>query len=92
MGPIDLALHLLGFAMPAVGVALAVALAARWVLRGEMRRGAWWQPVLLNCLAGVAALAGGLVAFGRDGKMATYAALVAAVATAQWLYGRAWRR
>lgn len=85
-------MHLMGFAMPALGVALAVAFGARWLVRGEMRRGAWWAPVLLNSLVGVAVLAGGLVAFGRDGKMATYAALVLAVATAQWLYGRGWRR
>jgi hypothetical protein len=39
----------------------------------------------------VAVLASGLWWFGRDGKMATYTALVIAVATCQWLSGRAWR-
>jgi hypothetical protein len=36
-------------------------------------------------------LAAGLWWFGHDGKMATYAALAVAVATSQWLAGRAWR-
>jgi hypothetical protein len=39
----------------------------------------------------VAASAAGLWYFGRDGKVATYAAVVLAVATAQWLAARAWR-
>jgi hypothetical protein len=42
-------------------------------------------------VAGLAALAAGLWYFGRDGKMAAYAALVLAVASAQWLVARAWR-
>jgi hypothetical protein len=92
MGPLDLANHLLSFAAPALAVALCVAFGARWLLRGDMRRGAWWPPVALNFGVGVAALAAGLVFCGRDGKMATYCALVLAVATAQWLYGRGWRR
>ena len=51
----------------------------------------WWLPVSLNFLAGAAALVGGLVLFGRDGKMLTYAAMLVAIASAQWLGGRAWR-
>ncbi|MBC5765568.1 hypothetical protein [Ramlibacter albus] len=92
MGPLDFIFHLLGFVLPAFGVAVLVALLARWLLRGEMRRSPWWAPVLVNFFAGVATLAGGLVVFGRDGKMATYAALAVVVATVQWLYGRGWRR
>jgi hypothetical protein len=36
-------------------------------------------------------LAGGLMFFGHDGQMATYAALVLACATSQWLVGGGWR-
>ena len=32
-----------------------------------------------------------LIVFGRDGKMATYAALVVAIASSQWLLLRGWR-
>lgn len=89
MGPLDLLIHLLSFVAPAAAVALLVALAARLVLRGP--GAGWWRAFLFNFLAGVAVLVAGLWYFGRDGKMATYAALVIAVATAQWLSGRAWR-
>ena len=89
MGPLDLLLHLLSFLAPAAAVALLVALTARLALRGP--GAGWWRSFLLNFLAGTAVLVAGLLYFGRDGKMATYAALVIAVATAQWLSGRAWR-
>jgi hypothetical protein len=36
-------------------------------------------------------LAAGLWVFGRDGKMATYAALVVVVGSTQWLMGGGWR-
>ena len=51
----------------------------------------WWARFAINSAAGLAALGAGLWFFGRDGKMATYAVLVIAVATAQWLTARAWR-
>ncbi len=92
MGPLDLLFHLLGFLAPAFAVALGCALAGRWMgLQGVAGR-AWWTPFAINFIAGAAASVAGLVYFGRDGKMATYAALVAAVASTQWLIGRGWRR
>ena len=68
----------------------AAALAGGLVLPAS-GRGPWWLSLGLNALAGAAVLAAGLWYFGRDGKMATYAALVLVVATVQWLSGRAWR-
>jgi len=88
---LDLSIHLLSFLMPALVVALLVALAGSWVLPRSGRPLRWWVPAAVNFVAGAAVLAGGLWFFGRDGKMLTYAAMVAAVATAQWLSGRAWR-
>ena len=38
-----------------------------------------------------AVLAAGLVLWGRDGKMLTYAALVVACATCQWVLVRGWK-
>ena len=90
LSPLDFLLHLLSFAAPALAVAILVALGARLVFRGPQRPG-WGVSLLANALTGLAVLAAGLWWFGRDGKMATYAALVVAVATAQWLVGRAWR-
>ena len=91
MGPIDVLLHLAGFAAPAFALGVGVALAARWFRLDRSGR-AWWAASVINFSVGLAVLAGGLWAFGRDGKMATYAALVVAVATTQWLAGRAWSR
>ncbi len=91
MNFLDIVMHLMGFVAPAFVVALLVALAGRLVFprnRGPQR---WWVPVALNFVAGVLVLAGGLLLFGRDGKMATYLALVLVVATCQWLSGRGWR-
>jgi small basic protein len=88
MGPLDLAFHLLSFVMPALALAVLVALAARVLPARAARRRAWWVPVAVNAVVGCAVLAAGLWYFGRDGKMATYAALVLAVATSQWLVSR----
>ena len=90
MGPSQFALHLLGFVAPALFVALAVSLGARWVARPAppLR---WWVQAAINFTAGVAVLLAGLWHFGVDGKMATYAALVAAIATTQWLSSRGWK-
>lgn len=91
MGPLDLAVHLLSFIAPALAVALLVTLAARVLLPKGPQALGWWARLALNSVAGVAALAAGLWYFGHDGKMASYAALVLAVATTQWLTGRGWR-
>lgn len=89
MGPLDLLLHLAGFAAPAFFLALVLPWAGRLVLPRASTpvvvQGAW---ILVT---GLAALAGGLWYFGRDGKMLTYGALVLVAATTQWLCARAWR-
>ena len=91
MGPLEFLLHFFSFLLPALVVALLVAAGSRLVLpRGSARLG-WWAGVALNFAVGAVVLVLGLWTFGRDGKMATYAALVAAIATAQWLNARGWR-
>jgi hypothetical protein len=91
VSPIEFSRHLLSFLAPALVVAVLVAFAARIVLPPAARPRSLGLAVGINALAGVLVLAGGLWFFGRDGKMATYAALMVAEATAQWLGGRAWR-
>ena len=91
MGPLDFLTHLLSFAAPAFAVAVLVTLLARLLLPRNPQRPGWLVCLALNFVAGVAALGVGLWYFGRDGKMVTYAAMVLAVATCQWLSGRAWR-
>lgn len=91
MGPLDLTLHLASFAAPALFVGLLLPLLARAFKVKQAGARTYWAQAAINCIAGVLVLGVGLWYFGRDGKMATYAALVAVVATAQWLSLRAWR-
>ena len=91
MGPIDTAIHLLSFAAPAFAVALVVTFLAPLLLPRNPQRLGWLPSFALNFVAGLVTLAAGLWYFGRDGKMATYAAVVVVVATCQWLSARAWR-
>jgi hypothetical protein len=53
-------------------------------------RSTWWR-LGLNFGVGAGVWVGGLVLLGRDGMMATYAALVVGMATSQWVLTGAWR-
>jgi hypothetical protein len=86
MTPLGFVLHIAGFVMPAFGVALVLWLGLR--VRRAGRHSAAAQFGWLFA-AGCAVLLVGLAYFGRDGKMATYAALVLAQGSvAWWLRGR----
>ena len=84
MGPFDLLNHLLNFAAPALVVGLLLALLAPVVYRKVPVAHSLRAQAAMNFVAGLAALLAGLVFFGRDGKMATYAAMVLACAASQW--------
>jgi hypothetical protein len=73
---LDLLIHVLNFVAPALAVAalLALVLAVR-TPRVRQRPVAVWGGL---AALGSFVLLGGLLYFGRDGKMATYAALVLA--------------
>lgn len=89
MGPVDFLLHLMSLLAPAAAVALLVALAAR-VLRPKTPGNRLLRTtVALNFGVGSTVLLAGLWWFGRDGRMLTYAALVLACATSQWIVTRA---
>lgn len=87
MGPVDAFLHLVNFLAPALGVALVATLMAKGLWRRELASVAWHRLAAWAALAGTLALLAGLVAFGRDGKMATYGLLVAATALGLWWAG-----
>jgi len=91
MGPVDLFLHFLSFAAPALAVAAILAAGGRILLRRPRGLVSWWMQLVLNSMVGIAVLALGLWHFGVDGKMATYAVLVCAVALTQWGGGGGWR-
>lgn len=89
MGMLSGLLHLANFVAPALGVA-ALLVMLSWALRpGARFSGQAWRHArdlfAWSAVGGVLVLALGLVYFGRDGKMATYAALVAVMGTlAYW--------
>lgn len=51
---------------------------------------AGWARFMVNTGVGCVVLLAGLIFYGQDGKMATYAALVLSVASSQWFLTRAW--
>ena len=85
MGIWSLVLHLGNFVWPAFALAALLApVVVGW--RGLLRSRLWRVGALLG-LAGLAVLVLGLVWSGRDGRIATYAALVLVDASlACWLW------
>jgi hypothetical protein len=83
--------HLLNFVAPAWAVGLLVAAVAPMVMKRARPHHSWLTQGAINSGAGVLALLVGLALFGRDGKMATYTAMVLACASSQWLTAKAWR-
>ncbi len=73
--------HVAAFMAPAAVMALLLWAGLRW--RRAARLGAGAQLAALLA-AGVVVLVAGLVVFGRDGRMPTYAALVLAQGSLAW--------
>jgi hypothetical protein len=76
MGPLDALMHLGNLFLPGVALGALAAALAKLLWRREL------APVSFQRLAVPAALA-----FGRDGKMATYAGMVLACALTLWWRG-----
>jgi hypothetical protein len=74
--------HLAGFVAPALVMALLLGLGPRWRASGRTRP--WTRSVGLLFGAGVLVLLAGLVFYGRDARMGTYAALVLVQGTLGW--------
>jgi len=84
MGPLDLLYHVLNFIAPALVVGALLAFCAPMFMGNRAQAPVFIAQSAINTVAGVLALGVGLWFFGRDGKMLSYAAMVAAVATSQW--------
>lgn len=82
---LDFLFHLLGFVAPAVFLAVALAAGSRLVWRKKAHLLPWYHMASVNALLGIVVLALGLVLSGQDGRMATYACLVLAMGSCQWL-------
>ena len=79
--------HLLNFFASAAGIGLFSSLMAKLLWRRELSGVAWWRLWLWASGGAALVAVGGLVYFGRDGKMATYAAMVLACALGLWWAG-----
>ena len=91
MGLLDALNHLLNFVAPAAVVALLLALTGRFIRSKTPVVQSFSACVAILFIVGVATSAVGLVVWGRDGKMLTYAGLVVACASCQWVLVRGWR-
>ncbi|ART50221.1 hypothetical protein [Acidovorax carolinensis] len=91
MGPLDVLFHALNFMAPAAALAALLVLGGRFIRSKGALTLSWKAQLAINFIVGCAVLVAGLVVLGRDGKMLTYAALVLACASCQWMLVRGWR-
>lgn len=84
MGPLDAAWHLLNFFAPAAGVGCFAAAIAKLLWRADLRSKSLARLALWASGAAALGLVAALVIFGRDGRMAGYAMVVATAALGLW--------
>ena len=87
MGPLDVLMHLGNLFVPALALAVLTAALAKLLWRRELAPVSFRRLALPAALACAVVTAAGLVVFGRDGKMATYAGMVLACAFTLWWRG-----
>lgn len=88
MDGLSLIVHILNFLAPAVAVGAWITLIYPLVWRGANAWQGWRRRLVLNIFTGALVLLLGLLWFGQDGKMMTYACMVLASASSQWLLTR----
>jgi len=87
MGPIDAFWHLAAFFAPAAGIGVLAATMAKLLWRRDLKAVPWRRLVAWATVAAALVSLVGLLAFGRDGLMGTYSAMVLAAALAMWWAG-----
>ncbi len=87
MGPLDAFWHLSNLFLPAIGLGAVAAALAKLLWRRELAAVSYRRLALPACAVCAAVVLAGLVLLGRDGKMATYGAMVAACALTLWWRG-----
>ena len=87
MGPLDALNHLLNLLLPALVLGVLSAGLSKLLWRSALKPVAWRRLAAWSCGSALLALLAGLVVSGRDGRMATYVAMVVASATALWWVG-----
>lgn len=84
MSPTDAFWHLLNFFVPALGLGAVAAAFTKLLWRRETQNLTWWRLAGPACAAAAAATVGGLLFYGQDGRMGTYAAMVLVAALTLW--------
>ena len=92
MDLLELLNHLLNFLAPALWMAVLVTLGSRFFMKKVPAALSVWAQSAINFVVAGSVLGLGLWFFGRDGKMATYSAMVLLCATSQWFMLRGWRK
>jgi multidrug transporter EmrE-like cation transporter len=87
MGPLDALWHLGNFFVPALALAALTAAAAKLLWRRALAGVAWRRLAVWAAAGNAATVLAGLAVFGRDGKMATYGAMVLVCAITLWWLG-----
>ena len=82
MGPIDFLLHLANLFAVSLLFGGVAAGGAKLIWRQALAGVEWWRLAAWVAGAGAVVTVAGLVVFGRDGRMATYALMVPAGALA----------
>ena len=88
MGPLDALWHLLNLFAVALSLGMLAPALAKLVWPKGLRKVPWRRLALCCCGACAVLTLAGLMWFGRDGRMATYASMVLACALVLWWAGR----
>ncbi len=92
MGFVAFINHAANFLYPALGLSIAVSLFSMIFKQNRPLVTGFIGFVAINFAVCAVTLIVGLIVFERDGKMATYGAMVAASATCAWVLRGLWRR
>lgn len=87
MGLIQAFTHVINLFMPALLLGAISAGLAKLAWRHELAAVPWWRLAAWAAAGASLVTLAGLVAFGQDGRIATYAGMVVAAAAALWACG-----
>ena len=87
MGPLDALWHLANLFVPSLALGALAAACAKLLWRRDLAGVRWRRLAGPAAAAGAVVTVAGLVLTGRDGRMATYAAMGAACAVTLWWQG-----